>query len=97
MQLMNTIFLLISLLINRLGAEIKILNSIFNFNLKENKVSLKYQTLNSLYSSNDSKFVKNINPNLSSKNKGSSSKDSEINDNTIVYSFIFLFCSLKIF
>jgi len=85
MQLMNTIFLLISLLINRLGAEIKILNSIFNFNLKENKVSLKYQTLNSLYSSNDSKFVKNINPNLSSKNKGSSSKDSEINDNTNLY------------
>ena len=85
MQLMNTIFLLISLLINRLGAEIKILNSIFNFNLKENKVSLKYQTFNSLYSSNDSKFVKNINPNLSSKNKGSSSKDSEINDNTNLY------------
>ena len=85
MQLMNTIFLLISLLINRLGAEIKILNSIFNFNLKENKVSLKYQTLNSLYSSNDSKFVKNIDPNISSKNKGSSSKDSEINDNTNLY------------
>ena len=36
MQLMNTIFLLISLLINRLDAELKILNGIFNFNLKEN-------------------------------------------------------------
>jgi len=85
MQLMNTIFLLISLLINRLDAELKILNGIFNFNLKENKVILKYQTLNSLYSSNDSKFVKNIDPNISSKNKGSSSKDSEINDNSKLY------------
>ena len=85
MQLMNTIFLLISLLINRLDAELKILNGIFNFNLKENKVSLKYQTLNSLYSSNDSEFVKNIDPNISSKNKGSSSKDSEINDNSNLY------------
>jgi len=85
MQLMNTIFLLISLLINRLDAEQKILNSIFNFNIKENKVNLKYQTLNSLYSSNDSKFVKNIDPNISSKNKGSSSKDSESNDNSNLY------------
>ena len=85
MQLMNTIFLLISLLINRLDAEQKVLNSIFNFNIKENKVNLKYQALNSLYSSNESKFVKNIDPNISSKNKGSSSKDSEINDNSNLY------------
>ena len=85
MQLMNTIFLLISLLINRLDAEQKVLNSIFNFNMKENKVNLKYQTLNSLYSSNESKFVKNIDPNISSKNKGSSSKDSESNDNSNLY------------
>ena len=85
MQLMNTIFLLISLLINRLDAEQKVLNSIFNFNIKENKVNLKYQALNSLYSSNESKFVKNIDPNISSKNKGSSSKDSESNDNSNLY------------
>jgi len=84
MQLMNTIFLLISLLINRLDTEQKVLNSIFNFNIKENKVNLKYQALNSLYSSNESKFVKNIDPNVSSKNKGSSSKDSESNDNSII-------------
>ena len=82
---MNTIFLLISLLINRLDAEQKVLNSIFNFNIKENKVNLKYQALNSLYSSNESKFVKNIDPNISSKNKGSSSKDSESNDNSNLY------------
>ena len=94
MQLMNTIFLLISLLINRLDAEQKVLNSIFNFNIKENKVNLKYQALNSLYSSNESKFVKNIDPNISSKNKGSSSKDSESKDNSIQHkkfnNYIFL-------
>ena len=81
MQLMNTIFLLVSLLINRLDAELKILNGIFNFNLKENKVSLKYQTLNSLFHSKDANFVKNIELNTSYKNKGSNSKDSDINDN----------------
>ena len=85
MQLMNTVFLLISLLINKLDAELKILNSIFNFNIKEDKVSLKYQTLNSLYSSNDSKFVKNFEANISSKNKSSNTKDSEINDNSNLY------------
>ena len=42
MQLMNTVFLLISLLINKLDAELKIINSIFNFNIKENKFILKH-------------------------------------------------------
>ena len=80
MQLMNTVFLLISLLMNKLDAELKILNSIFNFNIKEKKLTLKYRALNSLYSSNESKLVKNIEINTSSKNKNS--KDSEINDNS---------------
>ena len=45
MQLMNTVFLLITSIINRIYSEIKIINSIFNFNLKENKMALKFKTL----------------------------------------------------
>jgi len=41
MQLMNTIFLLMSSLINQIDSDIKIINSIFNFNLKENKMILR--------------------------------------------------------
>ena len=85
MQLMNTVFLLISLLMNKLDAELKILNSIFNFNIKEKKLTLKYRSLNSLYSSNESKLAKNIEINTSSKNKNSNSKDSELNDNSNLY------------
>ena len=60
MQLMNTIFLLLSLLINKLDAELTILNSIFNYNLKENSISLKYQTLNSLYNSQNHKLLRSL-------------------------------------
>jgi hypothetical protein len=45
MQLMNTVFLLISSLINKLNSELKIINSIFSFNFKENKMILKLQSL----------------------------------------------------
>ena len=45
MQLMNTAFLLISTLINNLNTELKIINSIFKFNIKENKMILKIQSL----------------------------------------------------
>ena len=44
MQLMNTIFLLITSIINRIYSEIKIINGIFNFNIKENKMILKLET-----------------------------------------------------
>ena len=46
MQLMNTAFLLLSTVINKIYSEIKIVNSIFNFNVKENKMSLKLNTFN---------------------------------------------------
>ena len=55
MQLMNTVFLLISSVINRIHSELKIINSIFSFNLKQNKVILKFQTLK------DSNFILNQN------------------------------------
>ena len=45
MQLMNTAFLLISSLINKVNSELKIINSIFKFNFKENKMILKLQSL----------------------------------------------------
>ena len=41
MQLMNTVFLLVSSIINKIDSEIKIINSIFDFNLKENKMILR--------------------------------------------------------
>ena len=44
MQLMNTVFLLVSTILNRKYSEIKIINSIFNFNIKENKMILKLKT-----------------------------------------------------
>ena len=45
MQLINTVFLLLTSVINKLNCELKIINSIFNFNLKKNKVIIKFQNL----------------------------------------------------
>jgi hypothetical protein len=45
MQLMNTVFSLLALIINKFQMEIKLLNSIFNFNLNEKKMSLKLKSL----------------------------------------------------
>ena len=45
MQLLNTIFILLASIINKLNCEIKILNSIFKFNLEKNKIILKFKTL----------------------------------------------------
>ena len=45
MQLMNTVFLLISVAVNNLNLYLKIIDSIFKFDIKENKFSLKYKTL----------------------------------------------------
>ena len=82
-QLMNTVFLLISLLINKLDAELKIINSIFNFNIKENKFILKHQTLNSLYSPNNSKTIKSSESGLSPLCKIPITKDIEINKSNL--------------
>jgi hypothetical protein len=48
MQLMNTAFLLISSIVNKVNAELKVINSIFDFNIKENKMILKLHSLNDL-------------------------------------------------
>lgn len=45
MQLISTVFSLLSILVNRIGPEIKILNGIFNFNIKHNKMMMKSHSL----------------------------------------------------
>lgn len=45
MQLMNTAFVLLSVIMNKIDSELKIINGIFNFNLKKNKMSLKINSL----------------------------------------------------
>lgn len=45
MQLISTVFSILSLLVNRIGPEIKILNGIFNFNIKGNKMRMKNNSL----------------------------------------------------
>jgi hypothetical protein len=50
MQLMNTVFLLITTIINKIDSEIKIINSIFNFNLKDNKMILKLTSFKDFHS-----------------------------------------------
>ena len=51
MQLLNTIFSLLSLLSNRLIPYLEILNSIFSFNFKEKKMSMKISTIKEFNSS----------------------------------------------
>ena len=45
MQLISTVFSLLSMVINKIGPEIKILNGIFNFNIKKNKMMMKIHSL----------------------------------------------------
>ena len=46
MQLMNTAFLLLTIIVNKFNLELKVLNSIFRVNYKKKKIILKFQTLN---------------------------------------------------
>ena len=61
MQFMNTVFLLVSSIVNKIYSELKIINGIFNFNLKENKIILK---LKSIADSNKMSTTVHINKNL---------------------------------
>ena len=89
MQLMNTAFMLLSLFSNKFSLELKILNSIFKFNLKKNKKIIKFQKLNDLDSfqgSNSQIFnIKKTSdiirpPELDNKSKNSLIKENEINN-----------------
>ena len=67
MQLMNTAFLLLSSIINKIDSEIKIINSIFNFNLKENKMILRLNSFKEFKKEFSKKDIKKVN--FSNKNQ----------------------------
>jgi hypothetical protein len=48
MQLINTIFLLLSSIINKIHSSLIIINSIFKFNIKRNKMILRFHPINEL-------------------------------------------------
>ena len=60
MQLLHTIFSLLSLLITKFDSELKIVNGIFNFNLEKNKMALKFQSLRDFDSINLPRYNKNL-------------------------------------
>ena len=92
MQLMNTAFLLLSIIVNKFNLELKILNSIFKFNLKKKKIIMKLQKLNdwedmrvsSIHSPTvNFKKMTNISQHLDlldNKSKNSLIKENEINN-----------------
>ena len=57
MQLISTLFSFITFLINKINVEIKLVNSIFNFYPKKNRIALKYHLQN--ISSSDSPSLRN--------------------------------------
>jgi uncharacterized membrane protein len=57
MNLITTIFTLLSILVNRLYPQLEILNGIFNFNLKKNKMTLKIYSIKDF---NSNTFTKNF-------------------------------------
>jgi len=76
MQLMNTVFMLISSIINKIYSEIKIVKSIFNFNVKENKLTLKLKSINDLGKKFNCEIYEN-----SSKNTKENKDNSEYEKN----------------
>ena len=93
MQLMNTVFLLVTSIVNRLYSEIKIINSIFNFNIKEDKMALKLRSFRTStkafnFNNNKKKFcssnivIHNHNMN-NSENDNKSRNNLVLKDNTI--------------
>ena len=99
MQLMNTVFLLATSIINRIYSEIKINNGIFNFNIKENKMILKLKSLKNPtpiinFSKNNKKknfFSSNIINNLSQfENQNRSNNNLIIKENSSNNNITFL-------
>ena len=89
---MNTAFILLSIIINKFDLELKILNSIFKFNLKKKKIILKLNKLNDFEDSHSTnlpspvinfKKMTNIIHHLDlldNKSKNSLIKESEMNN-----------------
>ena len=96
MQLMNTAFILLSLIINKFNLELTILNSIFKFNLKKKKIILKLNKLNDFEDSHTSNFqspiinfkkMTNIIHHLDlldNKSKNSLIKESDMNNTSLL-------------
>ena len=91
MQLMNSAFLLISLMGNKFKLEERIINSIFKFNLKKKKITMKFQKINEIEGLNLStsqspnfNFKKTTNIirhlELDNKSKNSFIKENEVNN-----------------
>lgn len=97
MQLIYTIFSILSLLINKFDSELKIINSIFNFNVKEKKMGLKLKSLDfdsfSLLSSNKNlifspkKTLKNISQ-IDIGNNNKHEKEIDKNNNSYISSVL---------
>ena len=82
MQLASTIFTLLSFFANRIIPELKILNGIFNYNLKEKKLILKVQSINDLYLKKSSRHL--YFPSFSQKKESETNNKikTNINDNS---------------
>lgn len=59
MQLVSTVFSLISLLINKLNLELKIMNELFYFNIKENKMTMKIRDIKDFTAIKSKDYMKN--------------------------------------
>jgi hypothetical protein len=82
MQLASTIFTMLSFFANRIIPELKILNGIFNYNLREKKLILKAQSIKDLYLKKSSRHL--YFPSLSQKKESETNNkiQSNINDNS---------------
>jgi len=60
MQLFYTLFSILALFLNKLNLELKIINSIFNFDLDKKKMALKYQSLRDFDSITIPSYNKNL-------------------------------------
>jgi hypothetical protein len=98
MQLIYTIFSILCLLINKFDSELKIINSIFNFNLKEKKMGLKFKSLDfdsiSILSSNRNlifspkKTLKILSQKDSGVNNNKNEKEFDKNNNSYISSVL---------
>ena len=84
MQLMNTAFLLLSAIINKIHSGFKVINSIFKFSIKENNIILKFYPLkefNTLDSKSNNYLIISSNTFKSQKLEYDKSKNNFINSN----------------
>ena len=84
MQLIYTLFSLLSSLINKFDSELKIINSIFNFDLEKKKMALKYQSLKDFSSIKNNINNKNLIFSSSIKNIKKQNTDNKSSSNIFI-------------